>query len=326
MDDDDEFTGAGSRLAKIRAAIDAELKNKQTEELDVFSILGSGSRKPAETVEKSAAKKPSPPKVQKLTLESPTAEEVDEDGNEIILSSTDEEEKEQMLEMVRRKVRKENKNRANYFRMKEMDASFDVEQQIFSYLDEVNQKEFDRRMTEENEEVETLEQNYEMTVKVRWNFGDVSRFKIRRLQTFESIFNAISEMHNLSKEKIVLEFGEDSVRVTAEDTPDSLGVSIAHILDGYPLKESVGISAQEDENKGLIEIKVQLRDRRVEKLSLFVRTDENFSKLYCQVAEKLEVPVEKLRLLFEGDVVEQEQTAGDLDLEGGEVMDCIIQS
>jgi len=217
-----------------------------------------------------------------------------------------------------------------HFRLKEMDASFNEHNKILSYLDEAQQQDFVARQKadcfEEEEEVSEGVLNPEMSIKIQWNYGRVEKHNIRKMQTFQAIFRAIAEKEGIPMETIVLEFGDDSKRITSTDTPDDTGITIADIITGYSLKEKVKMQTGSAGNSNLIEIKVQMVDRRANKLSFHIKPDEKLAKLYSLIAEKIEVERDKVKLHFDGDVVEMDQTAEDLDLDGGEVMDCTIIS
>ncbi|XP_065350495.1 uncharacterized protein LOC135946273 [Cloeon dipterum] len=335
--DDDEFTGAGDHLAKIKAAISAQLKNASSD-VDIFSVLGSGTKSKRASNEKCAAssdtteKEPSPPKIKKVVQEdlspeivaSDVEESPDESQDEILLSSDDEYTL-AAIDSAKRKTEKENNNRKHHFRMREYDASFNEDQKILSYLDHVNQKDSEDKLREKHEHSTESEQNCEMNVKVRWNCGRIERYRLRKMQPFKVVFEALSIKHDIAVDKIMLEYGDDH-RICPGDTPDSLGITVAHILNGCALREKVGKPSLEDRNKDKLEIKIQFPDRKVDKISFYLDPEENFSKIYMTLAETLQLSVEKLRLQFEGELVDQKQTAEDLDLESGDVVDCLTLS
>jgi hypothetical protein len=80
------------------------------------------------------------------------------------------------------------------------------------------------------------------------------------------------------------------------------------------------------EAEEMLEIKVQMVDRRADKVTVRLRPLEPMAKVYCAVAESMDVPDDTVRLHFDGFLVDRKQTAEDLDLEGGEVFDCALAS
>jgi Ubiquitin-2 like Rad60 SUMO-like len=76
----------------------------------------------------------------------------------------------------------------------------------------------------------------------------------------------------------------------------------------------------------MLEIKVQMVDRRADKVTVRLRQMEPMAKVYCAVAESMNVLDDTIRLHFDGFLVDRAQTAEDLDLEGGEVFDCVLTS
>jgi len=128
MDEDDAFTSAGSKLAFLKATTNEQLKIKSTElkDEDVLFILEDDSRKKTPANKKPKSKKPSPPKIQKPSPEVVAAVEVLSEDNEDDDEKEDEEDicissdEEENITAVQRRTRKENKNRANYFRFVEI--------------------------------------------------------------------------------------------------------------------------------------------------------------------------------------------------------------
>jgi len=80
------------------------------------------------------------------------------------------------------------------------------------------------------------------------------------------------------------------------------------------------------EAEEMLEIKVQMVERRADKVTVRLRPMETMAKVYCAVAESMDVPDDTIRLHFDGFLVDRAQTAEDLDLEGGEVFDCVLAS
>jgi Ubiquitin-2 like Rad60 SUMO-like len=80
------------------------------------------------------------------------------------------------------------------------------------------------------------------------------------------------------------------------------------------------------EAEEMLEIKVQMVERRADKVTVRLRPMEPMAKVYCAVAESMDVPDDTIRLHFDGFLVDRAQTAEDLDLEGGEVFDCVLAS
>lgn len=149
---------------------------------------------------------------------------------------------------------------------------------------------------------------------------------MRRLQPLRALFEEYAAKEGVSLEQVVFELLER--RVSPDETPDALGLTVATILSGYKVarKLDTSILSEAEDQEQMLEIKVQMVDRRADKITVRLRPFEPMAKAYCAVAETLGVDAGAVRLVFEGDTVQKSATAELLELEGGEVFDCVLES
>lgn len=198
-----------------------------------------------------------------------------------------------------------------------MNVNLDEHKHILTYLDGAKQQEPDTSPGKGF--------NSEVTVKVRWNMGTAEKHQLRRLQPLRWLFDEYADREDVSAENIVFELLER--RVSPDDTPDALGLSVASVLCGYKVARKLDTSVRTDVDKPdgqTLEIKVQMVDRRTDKVTVQLKTQEPMAKVYAAVAEAMKVAENVVRLNFDGYLVEREQTAQELELEGGEVFDCVL--
>jgi small ubiquitin-related modifier len=80
----------------------------------------------------------------------------------------------------------------------------------------------------------------------------------------------------------------------------------------------------DDEGKKVITVQVKVPNMS-EPISLRVKPDTPFEKIFIAVAKNLAVDKNTLRFLFNGDTVGPNQTPKMLELEEGDQLDCMIQ-
>lgn len=77
----------------------------------------------------------------------------------------------------------------------------------------------------------SFEDNYEMSIKVRWN-GKVEKHTLRKHQRFEDLIKKFAELENVDENRIILTLGDTKV-IQPDDTPDSIGCKITTILSEF---------------------------------------------------------------------------------------------
>ncbi|KAI8130933.1 Uncharacterized protein FF38_03608 [Lucilia cuprina] len=171
------------------------------------------------------------------------------------------------------------------------------------------------------------EDNPELNIKVNWK-GKLESFKLRKYQKFSIIFTQLAERENISAENIV--FNLNDRIIMTDDTPDSINYKIFHFIDGRVLKNRfnspgavTAATKKRDANK--ITLKIQ-SDKWKRPLQIDLMKTDKFRILYIKCAEELKVALDHLKLSFDGELLELNDTPADLDLEGGEAIDLRIKN
>ncbi|XP_013100989.2 uncharacterized protein LOC106082803 [Stomoxys calcitrans] len=170
--------------------------------------------------------------------------------------------------------------------------------------------------------------NPEVSVKIKWK-GKPEAFKLRKYQKFSIIFQQLAEREGTNMESMV--FNLDDRIVTADDTPDSIDYKIFQFINGRVLSSILdspgGLTsgrAKKPRNPNEISVKVQ-SDKWKRPLQIDLLKTDKFRILYIKCSEELKVGIEQLKLSFDGELLELNDTPADLDLEGGEVIDLRLR-
>lgn len=173
--------------------------------------------------------------------------------------------------------------------------------------------------TEESNDADDI--NFEVTVKVWWKSQYIEKFTIRRFEKIDIIFKHFAETENVPEDRLLFTIQERIL--TQSDTPDSLNVNAASIIEGGVLSEEKQvITTLKSANADKVELKVQMKDRK-HPLKIYLRLTDTMNILMYQCAEELKVPSSTLKFYFDGDLIKPNDTPESLQLEGGECIDCI---
>uniref|UniRef100_A0A1A9V4R5 Ubiquitin-like domain-containing protein n=1 Tax=Glossina austeni TaxID=7395 RepID=A0A1A9V4R5_GLOAU len=170
------------------------------------------------------------------------------------------------------------------------------------------------------------EDNHEINVKIKWK-GKPEVFKLRKYQKFLDIYEKLAARENINIRNIVLNI--DTYFITPEDTPDSIDYKIYQFINGRVVESRLKIPAndsQQKQRKGNdIPLKIQ-SDKWKKPLEINIPKTAKFLILYIKCEEELSLRRDRLKLSFDGDLLEYDGTPADLDLEGGEVIDLVIKN
>lgn len=174
--------------------------------------------------------------------------------------------------------------------------------------------------------------------------GKIEIHTIRQHQKFLDIFKAVADKHNISTTDVLIY--NDSKRIHYDDTPHSIAYRASiflseyyekHLKDPFNLRrcflacrimeQSGTVDSIEPfrrcRNENEIEIKVQ-SDKWSRPLKIMISKVEKFKIALDIIAESVEFKVEQMRLIFDGETIDINDTPLDLEFEGGEIVDCKI--
>ena len=179
---------------------------------------------------------------------------------------------------------------------------------------------------------ESVKEN-EIELKIRSPSG-VKRITQPKNQTLAGVFAKMAEIENCEEQCVVMTYEDREVKRT--DSPASLGLTIADILECVVLRESgVGGSSQstndgedgeEAAGDGTIKLKIQSLDSKTGKLLVVkVKPDAPLAEMMEMAAKEMGADKTKLTFRFDGEVVNPESTATDYDMEDDDCVDVVAK-
>ncbi|XP_078598702.1 NFATC2-interacting protein-like isoform X1 [Branchiostoma floridae x Branchiostoma japonicum] len=163
----------------------------------------------------------------------------------------------------------------------------------------------------------------EITVKVRSRSSGagVHRINMRMSERFEKLFQCMSEREGAPTDRVLLVLRDYTIQQT--DTPQSIGLHIADIIDCSISNASMAVEEEEEETstEGKLELKIQGKERKTEK-SFAVDKSEKLQRIMQEYADFRQLPLSRLHFKFDGESVSPDDTPEDLDMEGGETIDA----
>ena len=78
--------------------------------------------------------------------------------------------------------------------------------------------------------------------------------------------------------------------------------------------------------QGGIELRLQTKDRRSQVVLITIFPTEQMKEVMDKYVQKIGLDREKVKFFFDGEELEENQTAEDLEMEGGECIDVHIQA
>lgn len=203
-----------------------------------------------------------------------------------------------------------------------------------------------RKNSERNDKLSDLsfEENYELLIKIRWN-GKIQKYPLRKHQRFGEIIEKLANEENVNANQIIMSVG-DSTIVRAEDTPESINYNISMILrmilsflsflefllktikflDGRIIPSDAIAQPKGNKkarrDKNMIKVRLQA-DGLKNPVEIFIDKTRKFSSIRHTIAEALNIDSARLKLKFDGELIELDETPIDLDFDGGEMIDCV---
>lgn len=132
----------------------------------------------------------------------------------------------------------------------------------------------------------------------------------------------LAQRENVDIKNIYLDFEEKFLE--PETTPHSINYTAGKFICGRVLALERTKPHKEKKDPNLINIKIQSQSFK-KPLTLKILKNEPMKILFIKLAEELKCNPSKIQLKFDGDKVLMEQTAEEIELEGGEILDLIIE-
>lgn len=185
-----------------------------------------------------------------------------------------------------------------------------------------------------DEDFEDLDTPVKISIDWRNDTGivglNLKHFQLRRYQKFETVFEELAKMEGIPINRVVIMRNYESIR--PRDTPASLNLTYYGHLLGMISETDIDHSLPKlsdlgDYNRkppeGEITVKLLLDSKA--SLSIKLSKNQKMNILYKKCSEELNIPDEKIKISFDGEVVEQEDTVSDLGVEHGDAFDVLIK-
>lgn len=132
----------------------------------------------------------------------------------------------------------------------------------------------------------------------------------------------LAQRENVDIKNICLDFEENFLE--PETTPHSIGYTAGKFICGRVLALGRTKPQKEKKDPNLINIKIQSQSFK-KPLSMKIWKNEPMKIVFIKLAEDLKCQMDKILLKFDGDKVLMNQTAEEIELEGGEILDLILE-
>jgi len=155
-------------------------------------------------------------------------------------------------------------------------------------------------------------------VKVVWK-GKVERVTVGWAERMGQVMDRVARMVGVPSSSLLLY--RDEELLGREETVGGLGLSVASVLQGRSR-----VAVEGETPWGGIELRLQTKDRRSQAVLITVFPNEQMKEVMDKYVMKSGVDREKVKFFFDGEEIEENQTAEELEMEGGECIDVHIQA
>lgn len=182
-------------------------------------------------------------------------------------------------------------------------------------------------------EEENIFDNDNPTIEVALSWlGEIQIYKLRQHQKFKHLFKELASRNGIDENDITVDMYYNFVG--PEDTPHSIGLKSFHTLTGHPTKShnNNNVAAKIDYNPEALcrkpkkfQVKVQA-DKWKHPLVIPMKKTDNFKIIFIKCAEELNCDPRTIKLFFDGDLLDPNDTPNNQDMEGNEVIDLKIKA
>lgn len=174
-------------------------------------------------------------------------------------------------------------------------------------------------LSSEEEEEGDLEKGFKednIEVKVVWK-GKVERVTVGWSERMGKVMDRVAGMVGVASSSLLLYRGDELLG--REETVSGLGLSVASVLQGR-----VRVAVEGEIPQGGIELRLQTKDRRSQAVLVTIFPSEQMKEVMDKYVQKSGISREKVKFFFDGEELEEDQTAEELEMEGGECIDVHI--
>ena len=156
-------------------------------------------------------------------------------------------------------------------------------------------------------------------LKIRF-MADIHRIEVREIDKISLVMEKLSEQIKVAAKDINLYKDSEAVEPLAKDrTVKDAGLSIVSVLAARCKVVSATSAANSK-----IEIKLQTKDRRAQPVMISIEANDTMLALMEKFCQESGLEKSKVKFFFDGEQLNETDTAEDLELEGGECMDVHV--
>ncbi|KAK2575876.1 hypothetical protein KPH14_007247 [Odynerus spinipes] len=166
------------------------------------------------------------------------------------------------------------------------------------------------------------DENYDVNVKILWRSKTIHRLSVYNHDSFRKVFQYFADMENVSIEQILITKKDKVINLT--DTPSSIGLSIIDILEGGIVDENMIAQKEQNIEENICQIKVQTANK--ESIIVPLKKNQPFKILIASCARQWNVSESSIKLYFDGESINVNDTPESLDLEQEACIDLRIST
>lgn len=167
-------------------------------------------------------------------------------------------------------------------------------------------------------------ENYSVEVKILWRSHKLVYLNMRMHEKFQLAFEHFEKLENVPIERILLLRKDKPIK--PNDTPASLGISVLDIIEGgvIDLEFANDQSKDYEQNDNICKIKIQKSQK--ESIMVNLQKDQPFKFAIIQCATQLDIPASKIKLYFDGDLINSDDTPESLEFDDEACVDLKISA
>jgi len=161
-------------------------------------------------------------------------------------------------------------------------------------------------------------------LKVRWK-TEILRFEVYEFDRISKVLEKVAEHSKVPIKELHLYMDQTSLEpISSDKTIKDLDLSVVSVLNVRMKVVNVDNDESGAANGGDIELKLQTKDRRNQPVMIKISSTDTMGTVMENYCQKTELERSKVKFFFDGELLNEEDTAQDLDLEGGECIDVHV--
>jgi len=158
-------------------------------------------------------------------------------------------------------------------------------------------------------------------LKVRWK-TEILRFEVYGFDRISKVLEKVAEQSKVPIKELNVYMEQTSLEpLSVDKTIRDLKLSVVSVLHARMKVVSVDCNEGGGANVGNIELKLQTKDRRNQPVMVKISSSDTMETVIEKYLKETGLERSKVKFFFDGELLNEGDTAQDLDLEGGECID-----